>query len=164
MTLKIVGALPVLDLAALPKLKSRLVQRYWEDDDLSTLKDLAGFLREEESKKKKGGQQQDPNAPEYVAIVVEALDNAFDMIGRTGKDVLYTMLEERYELRTTDVATKPGEFMSALRALLADSALVIESYMLSFIAEKTQVRGWSLEDAVDKLKAAYRDSHPQPSP
>jgi hypothetical protein len=139
-------------------IRARLLSvRYDGDDDVedsSALRSLTDYLKEEEAKKKKEEKTLPADTPQYVVILFQALDNALDMVGRTGKDVLYTMLEERHGLKTTDVASKPGDFMSALRALLESSAMVIESYMLAYVSETTGVRGWSLEDAVDKLKAA----------
>jgi len=126
------------------------------DDDIPTLRALVDYLKKEESKKRRD-YKLEPNTPQYIVVLIEALDHALDMIGRTGKEVLYAMLEERYELRPTDIALRPGEFMSALRHLLGHPALVIESEMLAWIKETTEVKGWSLEDAVDKLKAAYPD-------
>jgi len=125
------------------------------EDDLPTLRAMADYLKEEEPKK--SDHKLDPNSPRHVVVLTEALDHALEMIGRTGKEVLFAILEERYGLRSTDIESRPGEFMSALKHLLGNSALVIETDMLLSIREKTTVRGSSLEDAVDKLKAAYQE-------
>jgi hypothetical protein len=162
--LKATGVLAMSALLDLRRVfRSRLRVRDERDDDLPTLRSLIDYLKEEESKKRRD-YRLGPNTPEYIVVTVEALDNALDMIGRTGKEVLYAMLEERYELRPTDIALKPGQFMSALRHLLGNSALVIETFMLYNIDEKTRVRGWSLEDAVYKLKAAYQKRGSQRGP
>jgi len=125
------------------------------EDDLPTLRAMLDYLKEEEQKKR--DYKLDPDSPKHVVILTEALDHALEMIGRTGKEVLFAILEERYGLGPTDIVTRPGQFMSALQHLLGNSALVIETDMLLFIKEKRAVRGWSLEDAVDKLKAADQE-------
>src|SRR5690242_6291336 len=113
------------------------------------LRDLTDYLKKEEEEsrtRKEETKQLPPDTPFYVAIVVEAFDHALDMTGRIGKDVLYTILEQRHDIRPIDIPFRPGEFVSALRSLLESSALVIESYMLAHIKEMTGVSGWSLEE------------------
>jgi len=142
----------VRDLRGLPAL--RLRARQDPEDDFPTLRALVEYLKKEESRK--GSDLKfEPDTPRYAVVVIEALDHALVIIGRTGKEALYAMLEERYGLRPADIASKPGQFVSALQHLLGHSALVIEKEMLAWINETTPVRGSSLEDAVDKLKAAY---------
>jgi hypothetical protein len=125
-----------------------------DGEEQPALRDLADYLREEESKVKKETRPLPYGAPAYARILAEAFDSALDMTGRMGKEALYALLEKQHNIVPIDISSKPGEFMSVLRSLLESSALVIETYMLAHIKEMTGVAGWTLEDAVDKLKSA----------
>jgi len=130
-----------------------------DEEELPTLRWLADYLRQEESKKKEA-HRPDPNAPQYEVILMEALDDALDMIGRSGKDVLYQMLEERYGFGPSKLASEPGRFLSAMRHLLGHSELVVENLMMKTIAGQTDVKGETLEEVVAKLKNKFPDPRP----
>ncbi len=87
-----------------------------------------------------------------MAIVVGALDNSLEMIGRTGTQVLHQIFYERYGLQRDDVVRRTGAYMSALKDMLGSSAAVIEKYMLRQLEEETGVRANSLEEATYLLK------------
>ena len=91
----------------------------------------------------------------YQAILVKSLEQALEMIGRTGREVLYGLLERRYALRPVDIANKTGLYISALRDVLGSSCDVIEKYMLGQVREETGVEANSLEEAVFKLKKKW---------
>jgi hypothetical protein len=88
-----------------------------------------------------------------AAMLADAFNTALSMVGRTGRDVLYGLMESRYELQPADIAEKPGVYMSALRDILDSSANVVEKFVLAEIKEKTGVEAHTLEEAVQKLKA-----------
>ena len=94
----------------------------------------------------------------YRALLVESLDTALDMVGRTGKEVLYGMLEARYTLHKRDLADKPGVYLSALRDLLGSSCDVIERYILSQVKERSGVEAHTIEEAVFRLRAKYGEA------
>ncbi len=121
-------------------------------DDLPFLRELADELRNEKPARTA---QQPQNVSTYRRIMAEAVDNALDLVGRLGKDVLYTMLEERHGLRLVDAAEKPGQFVSALRDVLGGSGTVIEHYSLTYIQEKTGISARSFEEAAHLLKQKY---------
>jgi len=75
------------------------------------------------------------------------------MVGRSGREVLYGLMETRYNLQPSDIATKPGVYASALRDILAGSASIVEKHMLVLVKEKTGIQAHTLEEAVAKLKA-----------
>src|SRR5689334_6049119 len=91
--------------------------------------------------------EQRPALTGYRGLLASCLDQALDMIGRGGKDVLYGLLEVRYNLRSADIASNPGVYMSALRDVLGSSCQVIEKYMLSRIQDETGIQANSLEEA-----------------
>ncbi len=95
-----------------------------------------------------------------AALLAGAFDAALEMIGRSGREVLYGLMEQRYGLKPTDIPTKPGVYMSALGAILARSASVVEKYVLDLVKEKTGIEAHTLEEAVAKLMATgFGQSH-----
>jgi hypothetical protein len=94
----------------------------------------------------------------YQAVLVKSLEQALEMIGRTGREVLYGLLERRYALKPVDIANKTGVYISALRDVLGSSCDVIEKYMLSQVREETGVEANSLEEAVFKLKKKWGEA------
>ncbi len=91
----------------------------------------------------------------YTALLVNSLDDALEMVGRSGRDVLYGVLENRYALRSGDISTRTGTYMSALRDLLGSSATVVERYVLREVREETGIEAHTLEEAVAKLKKKF---------
>jgi hypothetical protein len=127
-----------------------------DDDSRSdswALKDLVDSLSKKDSDNDKV--EESTVLTGYKAILANSLEQALEMIGRTGREVLYGLLEKRYELRREDIANKTGIYMSALRDVLGGSCDVIEKYMLSQIREETGVVANSLEEAVFKLKKKW---------
>jgi hypothetical protein len=102
-------------------------------------------------------QKEDPPLTGYTALLADALDKALEVIGRSGRDVLYGILDARYGLKPVDIPEKTGQYMSALRDILGSSATVVEKYALSHIKDKTGVDAHTMEEAVEKLKTMYPD-------
>lgn len=88
--------------------------------------------------------------------MVRALDYALDVVGRMGKEVILSMMEERHGLRAEDMLLRPGPYMAALRDIFGDSCELIEMYMLQKVEEETGMRDWNLESTVELLKKNYR--------
>ena len=124
--------------------------------DSWALKELAEKIRKEGTR--------EPNiAPPpvltgYVAIVVKALDDSLEMIGRTGTEVLQQIFFERYGLKRQDVAYRTGTYMSALKDMLGSSGPVIEKYMLREIEEAAGTKANTMEEAVHLLKTQWEGS------
>jgi hypothetical protein len=122
----------------------------------STLRDLAEHLR-----------KQAPIAdvpvvnepmPEYASVIVDALDNALVMIGRSGAEVFHGAMKRMYGFDETDIAMRPGEYMSALKATLDSSSDMIEGYILREVQKKRGIAAGSVEEAVNMLKQAEKVS------
>jgi len=133
-------------------------------DESPFLRDLAESLIKKESEAQQQGQQQPPQekkVPGYVLMVAESLDHALEVVGRSGKETLYRVIENSFGLQKEDIASRPGQYMSALRSMLGESCNSIEKYMLDYIEERTGVSGISLEDTVEMLRAADRKKREQ---
>jgi hypothetical protein len=93
--------------------------------------------------------------PPYSDTVIRALDEAFKALGRSGTDVIDTLLEERYGLCRADVAIRPGAYMSAMKDFLDSGCEALERIMLSEIRKETGIEAGSIEEAVFKLRRLY---------
>ncbi len=124
--------------------------------DSWALRELAGKLRKEEQAEPKT--EIVPTFTGYVAVVVKALDNSLQMIGRTGSQVIHQIFYERYGLKREDAALKTGTYMSALKDMLGSSAPALERYMLREIEEETRIKAPTIEEAVHLLKAHFGES------
>jgi len=101
------------------------------------------FLRELVKDLKRAGAENTAKpvqATGATLVLIRALDYALDVVGRMGKEVILSTLEERNGLRAEDILTQPGSFINALRVLLGESCDVIEVSMLEKIEEETGLR------------------------
>jgi len=89
-------------------------------------------------------------------VLVRALDYALDVVGRMGKEVILSMLEEEHGLRVGDMLARPGPYISALRHILGESYGVVEMRMLQKVEKETGLRDRDLESTVELLKRNYR--------
>jgi hypothetical protein len=93
--------------------------------------------------------------PPYANTVIRALDEALRALGRSGTDVIDTLLEARYGVRREDVAIRPGAYMSAMKDFLDSGCEALERIMLSEIRKETGIEAGSIEEAVSKLRGLY---------
>ena len=122
-------------------------------EDSWALKELADALKEGSAQR-----SEVVGAPElkgYRALLAESLDHALEMVGRSGREVLYGLLERRYDLRRGDIVDKPGLYVSALRDLLGNSCTLVERSILASVKEATGIEAHTLEEAVFKLKERF---------
>ncbi len=95
------------------------------------------------------------NLSGYRAVLVASLDKALEIVGRSGREVIYGLMERRYGLRAEDIVTKPGVYVSGLRDLLGSSCIVVEKHALAEIRDAEGIDAHTIEDAVFKLKKKY---------
>lgn len=93
--------------------------------------------------------------PPYVAVLTRALDEALKVVGRSGSDVVETVLIGRYGLHKEDLAYNPGAYMSAMKDILDSACEVLERVMLEEIRKETGIVAMTMEEAVFKLKGYY---------
>ena len=93
---------------------------------------------------------------DWRRLVFESIDDALSVMGRTGRDVFYEILERRYGLHKSEMADSPGRLMSTLKVMFDKTSRVFEIHALENIAEKTGIRAGSLEEAVDMLRSPRR--------
>ena len=122
--------------------------------DSWALKELADHLIKS-SEETAQLQVQEPPLEGYRAFLAESLEEALEMVGRSGREVLFGILEKRYDLRRKDIVDKTGLYLSALRDLLGSSSTVVERQMLSSIRDRMGIDAHTLEEAVFKLRKRY---------
>ncbi len=122
-------------------------------DDSWALKELADVLKEGSAQAT--ARVEEPELKGYRALLADSLDHALEMVGRSGREVLYGLLERRYGLRRGDIVDKPGLYVSALRDLLGNSCTVVERSVLRSIKDATGIEAHTLEEAVFLLKQRY---------
>lgn len=119
------------------------------------LQELAGKIEAADEERKHGVVRPISQRPPYVVVLVGALDEALRVLGRSGGDVVDTVLVGRYGLHKEDVAYKPGAYMSALKDTLDGGCEVLERVMLEEIRKETGIVAGSMEEAVFMLKRYY---------
>jgi hypothetical protein len=122
-----------------------------DDGDDFFLRELAKELKEDE----KAGIAKPVAALGAAFVLVRALDYALDVVGRMGKEFIFSALEERHDLRAVDILNRPGQWRDALRDILDESYEVTEMRLLQKVEEETGLRDRSLESTVELLKRGY---------
>ena len=133
----------------LSPLKLRAILTRSFDEDSWVLRELAERIDAKESRE---APQKKSRASGAALVVMNAVNYALEVTGRTGKEVLYSMLERQYGVVTEEIILKPGPFMSALSDLLGPGAHVLEREMLGYIRAETGVVAHNLEEATDLLR------------
>ena len=85
---------------------------------------------------------------EKKATVIKCVEEAMDMMGRTGKEVFLEIVYRRYGLVIDDVVDDPRQFMKALKLLQGSSASILERHALDGLEQRLKVSAASLEEAV----------------
>src|SRR5579863_4619477 len=92
-------------------------------------------------------------SPALRVSVLACINKAMEIMGRTGRDVFFEILQRRYGVSEVDIVDYPGKFMTALKLMFDTSAYVIESHILDEIYRSSGVKGVSLEDVVATLRS-----------
>src|SRR2546428_7329425 len=116
----------------------------------TALRDLVLELGEESTNS--GAHARNHPFPQYVSVLVDALDKALVMLGRSGTDAFHGIMLNTYGLMREDVALRPGEYMSALKAMLDTSGAAIEKYILKEVNRRMMIQARSIEEATSLLK------------
>ena len=119
------------------------------------LQELAEKIESADEAKKQAASRTVSHQPPYVRVLIGALDEALRVIGRSGSEVVETVLIGRYGLRKEDIAYNPGAYMSAMKDILDAGSEVLERLMLEEIRKETGITAMSMEDAVFKVKGYY---------
>ena len=98
--------------------------------------------------------------PEQRATNLQCVDEALDVMGRTGKEVFYEILLRRYGLDKDGIVDSPGRFMTSLKVLMEGSARVLELYALDEFEKKLGISASTYEEAVATLKGRNHPSRP----
>jgi hypothetical protein len=119
------------------------------------LQELAQKIESADEAKKRTITNHISQQPAYVAVLTEALDEALKVVGRSGSEVVDTVLIGRYGLHKEDIAYNPGAYMSAMKDILDAGCEVLQKVMLEEIRKETGIVAMSMEDAVFKVKGYY---------
>jgi hypothetical protein len=123
--------------------------------DSWVLEELAQKIESADAAKKQASVRPLSQQPSYVRALTGVLDEALKVLGRSGSDVIDTVLIGRYGLHKEDIAYNPGLYMSAMKDILDAGCEVLERVMLEEIRKETGIVAMSMEDAVPRLKGYY---------
>jgi hypothetical protein len=90
---------------------------------------------------------------ERRALVSQSIDNALDLMGRTGRDIFLEILDKKSGMTKDRMAETPHRLMTTLELIFDSSAAVIEEYALRGIKERTGIEASTLEEAVAVMEA-----------
>lgn len=93
---------------------------------------------------------------EKKATVIKCVEEAMNMMGRTGKEVFLEIVYRRYGVVIDDVVDAPQKFMYALELYHGHSASIMERHALDGIEQRLKVSASSLEEAVAALGGRAR--------
>jgi hypothetical protein len=93
--------------------------------------------------------------PAYVTVLARALEEALRVLGRSGSDVIDTLLVQRYGLYEEDIAYRPGAYMSAMKDLLDTGCEVLQRVILEEVRKETGIEAMSVEEVACRLKEGY---------
>jgi hypothetical protein len=96
-----------------------------------------------------------PGVGDYRKIVLRAVDTSLDIIGKDGKQVLLSLLENRYGLIEEEIPEHPRAFIDLLEEDLGSSAYAIEKEITREIRKISSVQAENLYKVVELLKEKY---------
>jgi hypothetical protein len=123
------------------------------------LEELAGKIELADEAKKQVVVRSVLQQPPYVAVLARALDEALRTLGRSGSDVIDTLLVQRYGLGKEDIAFRPGAYMSAMKDLLDTGCEALEKIILEEIRKETGIVAMTVEEAAFRLGRYYAGEH-----
>jgi hypothetical protein len=89
---------------------------------------------------------------EKKAMVIKCVEEAMDMMGRTGKEVFLELVYRRYGVVIDDVVDSPSKFIRALELFNGASASIMERHALDGVERKLKISASSLVEAVAILE------------
>jgi len=119
------------------------------------LQELAEKIESADEARKQSAVQTVCHQPPYVVALIRALDEALKVVGRSGSEVVDTVLIGRYGLHKEDIAYNPGAYMSAMKDILDAGCEVLQRVMLEEIRRETGIVAMTMEEAVFKVKGYY---------
>ncbi len=90
---------------------------------------------------------------DYDQVIVKAVDESLNLLGKDGKQSLLTLLEKRYGFPMEDIPIQPKAFIAILRVLLGPTASAIEQEVVREIKRVAGVQGATLPDVVSSLSS-----------
>jgi hypothetical protein len=89
---------------------------------------------------------------EKKTTIIKCVEEAMDMMGRTGKEVFLEIVYRRYGVVIDDVVDSPRKFMRALELFNGTSASIMERHALDGLERELRISASSLEEAVAVLE------------
>jgi len=95
-------------------------------------------------------------------LLLTAIDETVKQIFKeAGAKVIYNYLENKYNLRLEEIASKPEDFSAGLEKLLSSAAPVIEKLILKNLYSKLHLtceekEGFEFSDYLEELRKWYR--------
>ena len=119
------------------------------------LEELAQKIESAEEERRRAFHQPVHQQPPYVVMLTRVLDEALMVVGKSGSDVVDTVLIGRYGFHKEDLAYNPGGYMSAMKDVLDSGCEVLERVMLEEIRKETGIVAMTMEEAVFKVRGYY---------
>lgn len=74
----------------------------------------------------------------FEAIVIEAVDEVFSLIGHSCKQAIYFQLENTFRIKKQEIPLKVKDFTNAIEQIFGIGAKFIEMKIIEVLHEKTQ--------------------------
>lgn len=69
-------------------------------------------------------------------LLEEAIDDGLNVLGKSGKQMLYFHLENNYSVKKHEIAQKPEDFTEAIQEIFGAGASVLEKLILKSVYSK----------------------------
>lgn len=94
---------------------------------------------------------------DFDKVLLESIDEALDLLGESGKKILYYHTRNKFTLNNEIISKNPELFFLALRNLLGAGGAFIETLVLTKLCEKLGLdcKGFTsapFEDAIQQIK------------
>lgn len=96
-----------------------------------------------------------PERPSFSDIILGCLDRALNIVGGTGKQVVYEALENRYGIGRDQIPEHPDYLLKTMKVYLGSAADAVEKEMLIWIKEASGVDEDNLIEAMERLRQEY---------
>ena len=95
------------------------------------------------------------SGPGFSDIVLSCIDRALNIVGGSGKQVVYEALEDRYGIGRDQIPEHPEYLIKVMKIYLGRAGDAVEKEALIWIKEASGVSSSTLLDAIEELRMQY---------
>ena len=96
-----------------------------------------------------------PSRPSYSDVLLSCLDRALNIVGQSGRQVVYEALENRYGVKREQVSEHPEYLLKIMKVYLGSASEPVEKEALYWIKQDSGIDANSLVEAIEALKREY---------